>query len=114
MKVFQDFISKLDSTEKHESNFDNLCIKKGGSFQKERFSFLLKSSMGGLLTPEPPPPPVRTPLTWPMKTQKQQNKIFYNMFIQITMIVCFSIQTVRRRTLVQAAHFLFTGLKLDV
>ena len=47
MKVFQDVISKLDSTEKHESNFGNLCMKNGGSFQKERFSFLLKSSMGG-------------------------------------------------------------------
>ena len=42
MKVFQDFISKFDSTEKHESNFGNFCMKKGGSFQKERFSFLLK------------------------------------------------------------------------
>ena len=48
MKVFQDFISKLDRTEKHESNFGNLCMKKGGLFQKERFSFLLKSSMGGV------------------------------------------------------------------
>ena len=57
MKVFLDFISKLDSTEKHESNFDNLCMKKDGSFQKERFSFLLKSSMGWVLTPETPPPP---------------------------------------------------------
>ena len=60
MKVFQDFISKLDSTEKLESNFGNLCMKNGGSFQKERFSFLLKSSMGGGLTPNPP---VRAPLT---------------------------------------------------
>ena len=47
MKVFQDFISKFDSTEKHESNFGNLCMKKGGSFQKVKFSFLVKSSMGG-------------------------------------------------------------------
>ena len=54
MKVFQDFISKLHSTEKHENIFGNLCMKKGGSFQKERFSFLLKSSMRGVLTPEPP------------------------------------------------------------
>ena len=53
MKVFQDFISKLDSIEKHESNFGNLCIKKDGSFQKERFLFLLKFSM----TLEAPPPP---------------------------------------------------------
>ena len=51
MKVFQDFMSKLDSKEKHESNFDNLCMKKGGSFQKERFLFLLKSSMGGIWPP---------------------------------------------------------------
>ena len=54
MKIFQDFLSKLDSTEKHESNFGNLCMKKGGSFQKERFSFLLKSSMGGGVTPKSP------------------------------------------------------------
>ena len=61
MKVFQDFISKLDSTEKHDRNFSNLCMKKSGSFQKERFSFLLKSSMGGGgdLTPETPSPCVR-------------------------------------------------------
>ena len=64
MKVFQDFISKLDSTEKHESNFGNLCTKKGGSFQKERFSFLLKSSMGeGGFDPRNPSP-VRTPLIY--------------------------------------------------
>ena len=44
----QDFISKLDRTEKHECNFGNLCMKKGGSFQKVRFSFLLRSSMGGV------------------------------------------------------------------
>ena len=64
MKVFQDFISKLDSTEKHQSNFGNLCTKKGGLFQKEWFSFLLRSSMGKGLTPETPshPHPVRTPL----------------------------------------------------
>ena len=36
MKVFQDFLSKLDSTEKHESNFGNLCMKKGGSFPPSR------------------------------------------------------------------------------
>ena len=33
-----------------------ISMKKGGSFQQERFSFLLKSSMGGGLTPETPPP----------------------------------------------------------
>ena len=54
MKVFQDFISKLNSTEKHESNFGNLGMKKGCSFQKERFSFFFKSLMEGVLTPEPP------------------------------------------------------------
>ena len=60
MKVFQDFISKLDSTEKNESNFGNLCMKNGGLFQKVRFSFLLKFSMGGF---DPrTPTPVRTPL----------------------------------------------------
>ena len=48
MKVFQDFISMLDSTEKHKNNFGCLCMKNGGSFPKERFSFLLKSSMGGV------------------------------------------------------------------
>ena len=40
MKVFQDFISKLNSTEKHESNFGYLSMKKGGLFQKERFYFI--------------------------------------------------------------------------
>ena len=48
MKVFQDFISKLDNTKKHESNFGNLCMKKGDLFQKGRFSFLSKFSMGGV------------------------------------------------------------------
>ena len=61
-KVFQDFISKLDSTEKHESNFGNLGMKKGGSFQKEGFLFLLKFSMVRGVDPRTPPPPVRTPL----------------------------------------------------
>ena len=74
MKVFQDFISKLDSTEKHESNFGNLCMKKGGSFQKERFSFLLKCSMGGGLTPETHP--VRTRLN----KHNQSYDIFCNTF----------------------------------
>ena len=55
MKVFQDVISKLNSTEKQDSNFGNLCVKKGGSLQKERFSFILHSSMGvGLNPPQPP------------------------------------------------------------
>ena len=51
MKVFQNFISKLDSTEKHESNFGNLCMKKDGLYQKMRF---LKSSMRGYATDTPP------------------------------------------------------------
>ena len=41
---------KMNSTENHDSNFGNLCIKRGGSFQKEMFSFFSI------------PPPVRTPL----------------------------------------------------
>ena len=44
-----------------DNNFGNLCMKKGGSFQKERFSFF-QSSMGGFDPRNPPPPPVRTPL----------------------------------------------------
>ena len=52
-------ISKLDSTEKRDSNFGNLCMKKGGSFQKERFLLFFKSLMGGF---DPQPPLVRTPL----------------------------------------------------
>ena len=65
MKNFQDFMSKLDSTEKHESNF-------GNSFQTERFSFLLKSSMDGGVDPRnSPPPAVRTPLSlWYAETEK--------------------------------------------
>ena len=55
MKVFQDFISKLDSTEKRKSSFGYLCMKKRGSFPKERFSFLLKSSMGGGFDPRNTP-----------------------------------------------------------
>ena len=55
MKVFEDFISKLDSTEKNESNFGNLSMKKGGSFQKERFSFLINLQWG--VDPRNPPPP---------------------------------------------------------
>ena len=59
MKVLQDFVTKLDSTERHESNFGNLCMKKGSLFQKERVSLLLNSSMGRF---DPRTPPVRTPL----------------------------------------------------
>ena len=40
-KFFLDFISKLDNTEKRDINFSNLCMKKGGSFPKVRFLFLL-------------------------------------------------------------------------
>ena len=54
MKVIQDDIRKLDSTEKQDSNFGNLCMKKGGSFQKERFSFILQSLMGGEFDPRTP------------------------------------------------------------
>ena len=63
MKVFQDFISKLDSTEKHKSNFGNLCMKKDSSFQKERFSlFFYNLQMGGGGV-DLRNPPVRTPLS---------------------------------------------------
>ena len=34
-----------EGTEKHDSNFGNLCVKNGRSFQKTRFSFLFQSSM---------------------------------------------------------------------
>ena len=61
MEVFQDFISKLDGTGKRERNIGNLYMRRGGSFQKERFLFLVKSSMVFFLTPKTPP--VRTPLT---------------------------------------------------
>ena len=37
MRVSQDYTSKLVSTEKHDSNFGNLCVKKGGSFLKKGF-----------------------------------------------------------------------------
>ena len=48
-------MSKLDSTEKHDSNFGNLCMKKAGSFQKERFFILFfNRQWGGGVTPEPP------------------------------------------------------------
>ena len=60
MKVFQDFMSKLDSIEKHDSlidnNFGNLCVKKG-----EKKKVLIFSVVnGGILIPETPR--VRTPL----------------------------------------------------
>ena len=46
-----------------DNNFGNLCMKKGGSFQKERFSFfsVVNGEAFDPRTP-PPPPPVRTPL----------------------------------------------------
>ena len=59
MKVFRDCASKLDSTDKHDSNFGNLCMKKSGSFQKERFSFFFNRQWGVVY---PEPPLVRTPL----------------------------------------------------
>ena len=46
-EVFLDcIIRKMDSTDKHDSNFGNLCMKKGGSFQS-KFSFFFLSPMGG-------------------------------------------------------------------
>ena len=63
MNVSRDYISKLDSTEKHDSNFGNLCMKKG--FQK-MFSFLFQLSMGGRVDPRNPH--VRTPLIDPMQS----------------------------------------------
>ena len=53
MKVFQDIISKLKSTEKHKSSFGYFCMKKHGSFPKERFSFF-NSSMGIFDSRTPP------------------------------------------------------------
>ena len=58
-KSFQDCISKLNVTEKHDSSFGRLYMKKGGSLKKKRFSFLFQSSMEGGW---PPKPPVHTPL----------------------------------------------------
>ena len=43
---FSRLISKLDSTEKHDSNFGNLCIKKSGWFQKEEFLFFFHRQWG--------------------------------------------------------------------
>ena len=40
-------MKKMDGTIKHDSNFGSLCMKKGRSFEKEMFSFLFQSSMGG-------------------------------------------------------------------
>ena len=37
-----------------DNNFGNLCMKKGGSFQKERFSFFSVVNGGVLTTPKPP------------------------------------------------------------
>ena len=48
MKLFRDCASELDSAAKHDSMFGNHFVKKGGSFQKERFSFLFQSSVGGM------------------------------------------------------------------
>ena len=39
-----------------DNNFGNLCMKKGGSFQKERFSFFSVVNGGEFLTPETPLP----------------------------------------------------------
>ena len=50
---FSRLISKLDGTEKHDSNFGKLCIKSG-SFQKERFLCVLNRQWGGVRPPKPP------------------------------------------------------------
>ena len=41
-----------------DNNFGNLCVKKGGSFQKERFSFFFSHQWGGGFDPRNPPPPL--------------------------------------------------------
>ena len=56
IKFLEIALSKLDSIEKHDSNFGNLCMKKIESFQKERFSFFLQSSMGRGFYPQTSPP----------------------------------------------------------
>ena len=60
MKVSRDYISKLDSREKNDSD---LCKKKGESFQNERLLFFTILNRG-VLTPElqiqrKPPNPLR-------------------------------------------------------
>ena len=73
MKVFQDYKSKLDSTEKHDSNFGYVCIKKADRSKKRGLYFFL-----GVLNPEPP---VRTPLS---ATTKVCLKICQQKFPQIS------------------------------
>ena len=75
MKVFQDFISKLDSTEKRESNFGNLCMKK---FVPKREVFIsFKIFNGGEVDPRTPLVDVRTPLvpSVPMFLAQQKKSI---------------------------------------
>ena len=55
-----------------DNNFGNLCMKKGGSFQKDRFSFFSVVNGGEGLTPEPPL--VRTPLNILLLEQKTSNE----------------------------------------
>ena len=49
---FSRLIRKLDCTEKHDSNYGNLSVKKGGSFQKECFFF---NCQWGKVDPQTPP-----------------------------------------------------------
>ena len=64
MKVFQGYIIQGSwIAQKNliiDSNFGTLCMKKGGSFQKERFSFFFSRQGGGV---DPRNLPMRTPLT---------------------------------------------------
>ena len=60
MKVFQDHVTQGSwIAQKNmiiDNKFGNLCMKKGGSFQKERFSFFSVVNGGGF-DPRTPPPP---------------------------------------------------------
>ena len=47
MKVFRDFICKLDSTEERESNFGNLCMKKRWFVPKREVFISFKIINGG-------------------------------------------------------------------
>ena len=54
---FSRLISKLDSTEKHDSDFGKLCMKKADRLQKRGFYIFLNRRWGGLTPKSPPPPP---------------------------------------------------------
>ena len=49
--------SKLDNTEKHDSNFRNLCIKNADRSKKSGFYFFHRQWNGGELNTKPPSPP---------------------------------------------------------